>query len=392
LPYATIQAAASAARPGSVVLVHAGNYAGFTVNTSGTAASPIVFRANGTNVVIDRGSSSEGDGIRLQEVSYVQIEGFTIRNTSSSSTRVHRCIAARGATATSPMRGNVIRRNTCTDADADGFYLSQFSQGLVENNVITNTGRDGEPRGHGIYLANAGSDGTTIRGNRISSINNAESEGIHCNGDASIGGDGLITELTIEANSISSTGGNNAINFDGVQNAVIRNNLVMSSGHHALRAYTLDGAAGPRNLRIVNNTFVTNSGWAVKITEDGGGHVVFNNILLGSSGSLAVGSAGSLASNGNIVSGTFSDDEESSTLSLSAWRSRTAQDAASVVATSAQLFVNAAGGNYALASSSPARDKGLSILAGLAAPSTDLTGASRQQGSAPDVGAMEFKP
>ena len=42
------------------------------------------------------------------------------------------CIAARGATATSPMRGNVIRGNTCTDADAEGFDVSQFGQGLLE--------------------------------------------------------------------------------------------------------------------------------------------------------------------------------------------------------------------------------------------------------------------
>jgi hypothetical protein len=379
-------------RPGNVVLVHDGSYAGFTLSTSGTASSPIVFRANGSNVVIDRGGNSERDGIRLQNVNYVQIEGFTIRNTSSSAPRVHRCIAARGATAASPMRGNVIRGNNCTDADAEGFYVSQFGQGLIESNVITNAGRNGQPRGHGIYLANGGSDGTTIRANRISSITNPESEGIHCNGDLSIGGDGIISELTIEANTISSSGGNNAINFDGVQNALIRNNLVMASGHHGLRAYQIDGAAGPRNLRIVNNTFVTNNGWAVKMSEDGGGHVVFNNILLGSVGSLAVGGTSSLASNNNVVTGSFSDDEEASTLTLAAWRTRTAQDATSITATSTQLFVNAAGGNLALSSGSPARDKGVSIFAGLASPGTDLNGATRQQGTAPDIGAIEFKP
>ena len=392
MQYATIQAAASAARAGNVVLVHEGNYAGFTITTSGSAASPIVFRANGSNVVIDRGGDSESDGIRLQNVNYVQIEGFVIRNATSSSPRVHRCIAARGATATSPMRGNVIRGNTCTDADAEGFYVSQFGQGLLENNVIANAGRNGQARGHGIYLANGGSDGTTIRGNRISGITNAESEGIHCNGDLSIGGDGLISDLTIEANTISSSGGNNAINFDGVQNALIRDNLVMASGHHALRAYAIDGAAGPRNLRVINNTFVTNNGWAVKLSEDGGGHVVFNNILLGSAGSLAIGSPTTLAANNNVVAGTFSVDEEASTLTLAAWRTRTAQDAASVSGTAAQLFVNAAAGNFALSSSSPARDKGLSIFAGLAVPSTDLTGAPRQQASAPDIGAIEYTP
>lgn len=392
MQYSTIQAAAAVARAGNVVLVYDGSYAGFTVTTSGTASNPIVFRASGSNVVIDKGGNTESDGIHLQNVNYVQIEGFTIKNTTTSSPRVHRCIAARGATSTSPMRGNILRGNTCTDADAEGFYVSQFGQGLIEGNTISNAGRSGMTRAHGIYLANAGSDGTTIRGNRISSITNAESEGIHCNGDLSIGGDGIISELTIEANSISSSGGNNAINFDGVQNSVIRNNLVMSSGHHALRAYAEDGAAGPRNLRIINNTFVTSNGWAVKLSQDGGGHVVFNNVLLGAVGSLAVGGASTLASNNNLVTGTYSDDEEATTLTLSAWRARTAQDSASISATAAQVFVNSTAGNFALSSSSPARDKGVSILAGLAAPSTDLNGTSRQQGTAPDIGAIEFKP
>jgi hypothetical protein len=385
--YATIQAAADAAQPGDTVLVFAGSYTGFTVSRSGTAAAALRFLANDANVFIERGSASEADGIRLQNVSYVSIEGFNVRNTSTSSPRIHRCIAARGAVADAPMRGNVLRGNRCTDADAEGIYASQFNGGLIEGNTVTGSGRNGQTRMHGIYLANAGSDGTVIRGNVIANNGNAESEGIHCNGDASIGGDGLISNLVIEANRIYGNG-NNGLNFDGVQDSLVQNNLVYGNGRHALRGYAIDAAAGPKGLRIVNNTLVSASGWAVKLSEDLGGHTVLNNILLGGTGSLAIGTT-SVASANNVVQGVFSTNSEASTLSLAAWRTATGQDARSVSSTASALFVNAVAADFSLSGSSPARDAGLASLLNTAAPAKDLASNPRPSRGAFDIGAFE---
>src|SRR3989304_3196929 len=99
-----------------------------------------------------------------------------------------RCIAARNASPTAPMKGITIHDVTCTNAGHEGFYLSEVSQSLIENNTISGSGANGQERGHGIYLANAGSDNTTLRGNRISGMQAADSAGIHFNGDASVEG------------------------------------------------------------------------------------------------------------------------------------------------------------------------------------------------------------
>ncbi len=375
--YTTIQAAADAAGPGDWVRVFAGSYAGFQVTLSGQASAPITFQAAEPGALIDRDGPS-GDGVRLQNVSDVVVEGFEIQDVTG------RCIAARGATPTSPMLRNVVRNNQCRRAGTECFYLSEFGQGLIEGNELVGCGASGGSRNHGIYLANAGSDGTTIRGNSIFGATPAESNGIHMNGDLSVGGDGVISDLLIERNVIS---GNfqNGLNMDGVQDSLIRNNLVFDNGRNAMRAYMIDGADGPRGLKVVNNTFLANvSGWALKITDDGGGHVIFNNILSGADGSLAIGTP-NLASNNNALDGVLSADEDATTTTLSAWQTATGQDAASIAAAAADLLA----ATYRLSTTSAAIDSGRPALGAVLAPPTDLDGQPRPQRLGFDLGAFE---
>jgi len=390
--YATIQAAAAAARAGDTVVVHDGVYAGFTVTRSGNPGAPIRFRAIGRNVIIDRAGSS-GDGIRIDNASYIEIEGFEIRNTASSpSQRMLRCISARNASANAPMRGNVLRRNRCIDADQEGIYVSQFSDGLIEDNEISGSGRvSGRSRSHGIYLANAGSDGTVIRGNRIYDNRNSESNGIHCNGDLSVGGDGLIRDIVITGNRIYANG-QSGINLDGVQSARIENNVIYGNARHAIRGYSIDGAAGPRNIRILNNTLLASGGWAVKLSEDEGGHVIFNNVLSGTSGAISVGTSLLSSDNNVFLTNRLSLDDERSTLSLTEWRAATGGDARSVVASSNSVFVAPASNDFRLRPDSPARDAGAAALGGVNAPTVDVAGTKRPQGGAFDIGAYELVP
>jgi parallel beta-helix repeat protein len=288
------------------------------------------------------------------------------------------------------MRGNVVRNNTCTSADAEGVYLSQYADGLVEGNAISRAGQNGQARMHGLYLANAGSSNTTIRGNRIFDNKNAEGNGIHANGDLSIGGSGLIRNLVVEGNTIYGNG-QSGINLDGVQDSAFRNNLVYGNARHALRAYQIDGAAGPARLAIVNNTLVATGGWAVKLSEDAGGHVIFNSILAGSSGSLCVGTTSGLVSNNNVVTSVLSWDTEASTTSLSNWRTRTGQDGASQSSTTAALFTNPSAADYTLSAASVARNRGAATLSSVTAPAKDIVGTARPQAGAFDVGAYEMK-
>jgi parallel beta-helix repeat protein len=383
--YSTLQAAADVVDPGDTVLVHDGNYKGFQLSRSGTQSSPVVFLANGSNVVINT-SASSGDGITLQNVDYVTIEGFKIQGSTVN------CIASHNATPTSPMVGLTIRNNTCTGAGNEGFYLSEVSGSLIEDNTLSGNGASGSSRSHGLYLANAGSDNTVIRGNIIFNNTNSESNGIHANGDLSVGGDGLITGVTIEQNIIYGNG-QNGINLDGVQNSTFRNNVVYGNVRHALRAFKIDGAQGPKNLVIYNNTFLTPStgGWAIKFSEDQGGHVVFNNILLtdsSSTGSIVINNANFFSSN-NIVVNKFSNNGETSTVTLSQWQAL-GYDANSFTSTSSALFVNTSQNNYQLVGTAPAIDAGLSSFQGTAAPIVDLINAARPQGNGYDIGAYEF--
>ncbi len=384
--YASIQGAANAAQPGDTVLVFDGEYTGFQVMTSGTQTNPILFKANGSNVVINIPGSS-GDGVFLSRISHVTIEGFRIQNMTV------RCISARNATPTSPMIGLTLRNNICTNAGHEGFYLSEVSKSLIEENTITGSGSDGTSKGHGIYLANAGSDDTTIRGNWISNAKTPESAGIHLNGDISVGGDGIISGVSIENNMIFNNSHHNGLNMDGVQDCTIQNNTIYGNGRSAIRAYAIDGAEGPKNLRILNNTLIvpsSASGWSIKLTQDGGGHLVFNNILLtdgAGGGSLCVDNI-DITSDNNAVADRFSRDGDSLTVSLASWRSQ-GNDTASFLATATSRFVNVLENDYHLKIGSPAIDAGVGSLSGFPAPGTDLSGVPRPQGSFPDIGAYE---
>ena len=80
--------------------------------------------------------------------------------------------------------------------------------------------------------------GNTSRGNRQC--------GIHINGDASQGGDGIISGARIENNLISDNGrgGGSGINCDGVQDSKIQNNLLYENHSSGISLYRVDGAAG----------------------------------------------------------------------------------------------------------------------------------------------------
>src|SRR5262245_55701404 len=227
--YSTIQAAVNAAQPGDTVLVFDGTYQAFQVTKSGTSAAPIVITAQANDATITS-SGSSGDGILLSNVSYITLQGFRIQN----STR--RCISGSNATPTSPMRGLTVRGNTCTNAGHEGIYISEVSNSLVEDNTVSNPGQDGLDRGHGMYLANAGSDNTIIRGNTFTGMNAPDSAGLHLNGDLSVGGDGLISGVVIYGNTIYN-GRQNGISMDGVQNTTIQNNLIFGVSNNAVRGF-----------------------------------------------------------------------------------------------------------------------------------------------------------
>ncbi len=383
-PWLTLQYAAETVSPGDEVIVKDGAYTGFRLETGGTVGAYVRFRAAGEGALINADGPT-GDGIRLQNVGYVAIEGFRIENVSG------RGIAHRGATPDTPVYGLLIRDNLISTTGSEGMYLSEVADSLVENNTITGAGTGGSSlRGHGIYLANAGSDGTTLRGNDISGSLTA---GIHFNGDLSVGGDGIISGLLIEDNVIHDNG-QNGFNMDGVQDSVIRNNLVYGNDLNGIRAYAIDAAEGPRGLRIVNNTIhVPEDGyWCVRITEDLGDNVVFNNILMNDypyGGSIALDDTSGFASAHNAVVDRFTPDRSDTILTLQEWQ-QLGHDAGSFLAQPADIFEDVSIADYRLKARAGAVDAGLTEFAGCTAPADDIVGVKRPAGTAIDVGAYEF--
>jgi len=194
--------------------------------------------------------------------------------------------------------------------------------------------------------------------------------------------------VVIEYNVITGNA-HNGINADGAQRITVRGNIIASNARSGVRAYVIDGAAGPLGWKLINNNIVGNAGWAVKFSEDLAGHVLFNNLLFASSGtgSLCVGT-GAVQSDFNRFDGPLSRDEEASTMSFTAWRTATSRDANSALSTAAANFQAAA--NFRLLMSAPARNSGTGSFGGSSAPSIDLDGTPRPRGVAVDVGAYEF--
>jgi hypothetical protein len=370
-PFASLQQAADVVAAGDTVVVHAGSYQGFDLRASGAEGSPITFSAE-DGVTIDADNATTPDGINVEEVSYVVIEGFTVNGRTRTGIRAAVCDHV------------TIRRN---HADSNGRWgiLTGFCDDLlIEDNECSRSVAE-----HGIYVGNSG-DRPTIRRNRSFSNNGC---GIHMNGDASMGGDGIISGALVEQNVIydNGTGGGSGINCDGVMDSVIQNNVVYGNHASGISLYQGDGGGSGNNL-VINNTVVQSDGrWCLNIQSASTGNRAFNNILWNEHdvrGAIDI-SSDSLAgfeSDYNIVIERLTTDGGDTVLDLAAWRTATGQDANSFSATPDVLFVDTAGGDYHLADGSPAIDSGTSA----GAPSVDLDGNGRPAGTAFDIGAYEY--
>jgi hypothetical protein len=283
------------------------------------------------------------------------------------------------------LNNHVTIRGNTGDLNGRWGILTGFSDDLlIENNTMSRSQAE-----HGIYVGNSG-DRPVIRRNVVWG-NNAN--GIHMNGDLSQGGDGIISGAIVEGNIIHDNGvaGGSGINCDGVQSSIIRNNLLYNNHASGISLYQIDGGQPARNNQVLNNTIIeaSDARWAINIQNASTGNVVRNNILYNLHsfrGSIDISSDSlpGFVSDANVVMDRLSID--GTRVTLAAWRSATGQDTRSIIAAPAALFVDFAGNDYRLSSTSPARDAGATI----ANVTDDLEGAPRPQGSAFDIGAYEF--
>jgi hypothetical protein len=372
-PWRTLQKAANSVSAGDEVIVETGNYRGFNLARSGTAAAPIIFSAQ-PGVVINQPNSRTPDGVNLEGANYVVIEGFTVNGMPRAGIR-----SAVNQHAT-------IRNNRCDQNGVWGIF-SGFSDDLVIENNETSRSIDE----HGIYVSNSG-DRPVIRGNLVWG-NHAN--GIHMNGDLSQGGDGLISGALVERNVVydNGVGGGSGINADGVIDSVFQNNLLYDNHASGISLYQIDGAAGSTNNRVVNNTIVqaSNGRWALNIQDASTGNQVFNNIFYNHHsfrGSIDIDPAAlpGFISDYNVVMNRFTINGGDSRLTLAGWRAATGQDSHSIIATPSQLFVDSGADDYHLKPGSPAVDGGTNSFA----PLVDFETQPRPAGATWDIGADEL--
>jgi len=384
----TLQHAADSVDPGDTVIVLPGSYAGFHLTTSGTSAAPIVFTANpggsapNPAVVVGTNNGVTNDRINLEGASYVVIEGFTVLGGGNPATN-RACIrAVLGQHVT-------VRHNRCDQGGTWGIFTGFVDDLVVEDNEASRSAEE-----HGIYLSNSG-DRPVVRRNLIWGNHSA---GLHMNGDLSQGGDGVISDALIERNVIFDNGngnpafgppGGSAINCDGVQDSVIRNNLLWNNHKTGIALYRIDGGGGSSGNLVHSNTIhnAADARWCLHVSDGSTGNTVRNNVLLNDHSfrgaiELESGCLPGFSSDFNAVKDRFALDDVF--LSLAQWQAATGQDAHSFVAGTA-LFANAAAGDYSLKAGSAAIDAGTSQLA----PTDDLEGKHRPAGAGFDLGALE---
>ncbi len=375
-PFKTLQRAADLVRADDLVIIEPGTYTGFSLcydNTqNGLEDSPITFMAK-PGVVIDAPNANTPDGIDLEGCNYIILDGFEVHGMPRA--------GIRSVSGTTNAVGVIIRNNYCHDNATWGIFTSHVDSLLIENNRATNSQTQ-----HGIYVSNA-CVSPVVRGNVMSG--NA-SAGLHMNGDASQGGAGVITGALVEKNVIHDNGamGGSGINCDGVQDSRIRDNLIYAEHASGISLYQGDAAKAATDNVVVNNTVLVASDgrWALNIQNASTGNTVLDNILLDddpTNGSMNVSadSLVGLTSDYNVVVDAFTTGDVP--ISLADWRGTTKQDANSLIATAAQLFVSVAGNDYHLLATAPAVGAGTTTDA----PADDLEGTPRL--GQDDVGAYQ---
>lgn len=377
-PWATLQHAADVVGPGDRVVVRAGNYQGFYLDTSGTAASPIEFFAE-PGVLINSPTTGAGnqDGINLELASHIILDGFSVTGMPRA--------GIRSVGLEDDMAEFVTIRNVhAYDNGRWGIFTGHVNDLLIENNETS-----GSVLEHGIYVSNSG-DRPVIRHNVTWGNHGA---GIHMNGDFSLGGDGLISNALVSGNRIygNGLGGGSGINMDGVQDSRIENNLLYDNHASGISLFMEDGAEGSTGNVIVNNTIhqASNSRWGLNIQNGSTDNTVLNNIIVTQNtfrGAIDISpdSLPGLVSDYNAVVSRFTTNGGDAIITLPQWQAATGQDAHSLAATPAQLFENWNAGDYRLRSGSPAINQGTAT----SAPTVDIDGTTRPA-NAIDMGAFE---
>lgn len=292
--YRALSGAASAAGPGTLVLVRGGTYAEqLNPANSGTAAAPIVFRRYAAETPTISNLSSVA--ILLQGRRYVEIDGFTVTDVvgwarlEDASYNTIRNTTFRRATSTGTTGSVKLVRstynrilNSTLDSGNDNLVLVDAAdRNLVEGNTFT-TG------GHSLLSVRC-SNYNVFRKNTFANPNQKAIEIYDCEG---VGSDSPVRydstkHNVFDGNTVTQTRASSKDNDynsmqHGAQHTVVRRNVFRNAlgGGVNYQWYT-DESVYVYGNRMYNNTFYANRCYA--IVGDSGTHYadqrVKNNIL-----------------------------------------------------------------------------------------------------------------
>lgn len=394
-PLRTISRAAELARAGDTVLVKTGVY-NETVDIlhSGTITQPITFRASG-DVVVNSSATDSWTGVfNIVAKTDIIIDGFKVQNANNG-------IKVDADRAGTPSQRITIKNNHALLSKSSGIRVAFSRDVIVDSNIVEKTNWGGVHEMISIIgtdgflvqnneLFNGNADGTFLRNGVIME----GKEGIDAK-DGSKNGrivgnlvhdifrlgiyvdawDQTIENIQVIGNIVYNC--KQGIALSSEAGGLLRNILVYNNVTYDNRNYGIVVPAwvanGPReNIRIINNTVYSNSSGGISIGTSNAYRIEIQNNIVADNGGSAINAANvgviSNASNnlvsgrslGNVLSGTITGDPR---------------------------FVNAAGGDFRLATGSPAIDRGLTI----ADVPDDFNGTLRPLGGVYDIGAFEMR-
>jgi parallel beta-helix repeat protein len=386
-PWLTLQHAVDTIMPGDTILVESGTYAGCRIERSGQANLPCTLKANtGASVLINAAGAANRHNSNIEvelfdvTLSYWVIDGFEVAG------------ALRYGIDLRDTDRMTVQNCFVHNSAVTGIFLAFCYHPLIQYNQSANNGE------HGIYQSNSG-DYPIIRGNNL---HHNSAAGLHMNGDRNFTpGDGIISFAIVEKNVVYENGattGGSGINCDGVDDSLIRNNLLYNNHASGISLYATDGSEGSSRNTVSNNTIVMasdgrwciNIGASTEMQPNAIGNIIKNNILYTAHsfrGSISTysGAVSGFVSDYNVIVNRFSSDDGNTNMSLAQWQAL-GYDLHSFVATPSALFFNPVGNNYHLKFGSPAVNAGTSLHEVL----DDLDGRPRPQAGVYDIGSFEL--